>query len=160
LEQVKQKSHKTGLCAQSVTSKTEEAAKSEGEPIKQEGHNPSRYGKFDSAESLYKAYQALEKEFTKRCQALKRLETDKQEQVTKHTPCTDDPSTNGAISNAVSTETTRLSPRQEQAQMQTEQPACAPLLIAGRGFFVPTPFAPPKTLVECKKFADKILYKG
>lgn len=35
-----------------------------------------KYGKFDSAEALLKAYNALESEFTKRCQLIKELQTE------------------------------------------------------------------------------------
>lgn len=37
------------------------------------------YGKFDSADSLYEGYQRLEKEFTKKCQVLKQLENQKED---------------------------------------------------------------------------------
>lgn len=35
-----------------------------------------KYGKFDSAEALLRAYNALEGEFTKRCQLIKELQTE------------------------------------------------------------------------------------
>lgn len=51
----------------------DEAAEAE-EKTSDDGTNAS-YGKFKDAAALYKAYESLQAEFTKRCQRLKELET-------------------------------------------------------------------------------------
>lgn len=46
------------------------------EAVEQQTDNSERFGKFDNAQSLLDAYNALEAEFTKRCQLISKLQTE------------------------------------------------------------------------------------
>lgn len=113
------------------------------------------YGKFKDADALYKAYNALESEFTKRCQKIKELEG-KIERVDKQ----EERSLDGISQESVPTEK-EISVEEENEVIQKYLKALISskpkaVMIKG-GESVVTPVKRPKTIAEAGNLAKEII---
>ena len=113
------------------------------------------YGKFKDADALYKAYNALESEFTKRCQKIKELEG-KIERVDKQ----EERSLDGINQESVPTEK-EISVEEENEVIQKYLKALISskpkaVMIKG-GESVVTPVKRPKTIAEAGNLAKEII---
>lgn len=113
------------------------------------------YGKFKDADALYKAYNALESEFTKRCQKIKELEG-KIERVDKQ----EERSLDGINQESVPTEK-EISAEEENEVIQKYLKALISskpkaVMIKG-GESVVTPVKRPKTIAEAGNLAKEII---
>jgi len=118
------------------------------------------YGKFADAESLFKAYKALEAEFTKRCQELKALEhglrVSEEELLALKTRL------ETVLDDEDFLDKAALDGRVQERVIRTYLTArtglpCTPLLRTGFGFAAGTAVRKPKTLEEARTLAEELL---
>ncbi|MCL2061237.1 MAG: hypothetical protein FWH03_01240 [Firmicutes bacterium] len=120
-----------------------------------------RYGKFCDADALFKAYKALEAEFTKRCQEAKALEysaVESAQECTRLKTKLDQILTDEEFLERAAQDV-RVAERVVKSYL-TERllaPKPAPVLQGSVGFSVSAPAPKPKTLEEAKYLVQQML---
>ena len=111
--------------------------------------NEASYGKFKSAEALLSAYNSLEAEFTKRCQRIKELETEKSKAFPE---------------NAVTNEAQGISPKDKENILkdyliEIERGKSQAIVMGGEGVEIRTPYSKPVNFKQAGELAKEILDK-
>jgi len=143
-----------------------------------------KFGKFDSADQLLKAYDSLQREYTKKCQMLNKYKRDfggiDAEAAVKKISKDKDNCIDCKSDIDGKTKSTECVEIQDDTDRDIEQSAgdkceqkiessiianylkrlaqtSAPTLIKKSGFAIVSPYTPPKTLQEAKRIADQII---
>ncbi len=134
----------------------EQTAELSAQPAEAEKENGAQnqhvsYGKFKDADALYKAYNALHSEFTKRCQRIKQLESaaavDKANAPTTYSD------------NATETEVKRETDRDEVLKEYLKEvlgAKCKAIVMDGNGVGIKNPPARPETIEQAGRLAKEI----
>lgn len=134
----------------------EQTAELSAQPAEAEKENgaqnqPVSYGKFKDADALFKAYNALHSEFTKRCQRIKQLESatavDKANAPTTHSD------------NATETEVKRETDKDEVLKKYLKEvlgAKCKAIVMDGNGVGIKNPPARPETIEQAGRLAKEI----
>ncbi len=109
------------------------------------GSEPFSLGKFNNAEELYKAYGALQAEFTKRCQRVAELEAQIKRETAK---------IEMASPNAKELDKEKIL---REYLMDLEKGKSQAIVIEAEGVGVKTPKAKPTTVSEAGKLAKEFL---
>lgn len=128
-----------------------EVTKSDGE-----GENPVSLGKFKDVSALLSAYNSLEAEFTKRCQRIKELESEKRN---------DDKATTVAPQSSVAeNEGNNLTEKDKEEILKgylkdVMDNMSKAIVMDGQGVSVKTPSLKPRTVEEAGRLAKELLEK-
>lgn len=134
----------------------EQTAEISAQPAEAEKENgaknqPVSYGKFKDADALFKAYNALHSEFTKRCQRIKELESatavDKEQSPTEH-PLT---ATEAEVKNSADKENVLKEYLKEVLGAK-----CKAIVLDGNGVEIKNPPARPETIEQAGNLAKEI----
>ena len=118
------------------------------------GETVSAYGKFENAEKLLKAYNALEAEFTKRCQRLKEAESENAKLAAELKTAEESVVRScGRVDESIAEKIV------EEYLASVLSCPSAPVLKSDFGNSALTPVRRPKSLAEAKKLADMMLGK-